>query len=212
MSEQEISCNMLLKKVQDTFVFTIPFSLYENKEYNSLRRSYLVLLSSILDKLLTKFNIPYKSYRLKDEIIQIELSCYNHTLEEAEYYSVIKDWNCPMFELLYRCKITRITKNLDYLSEVQDTHLFFLILNKKVDLDRISYLKSEELSPKSSEIIIKNLKERKEQKLSYKTTSLYKCPKCKKNECMIRMVQLRSLDEGENISLRCIYCHHAWVI
>jgi len=204
--------DVLHESVKDKFKFIIPLSFYKKKEYNKIRMSYLIILSSIFDYMLEKFDYPYKSYRLTDTILQIESSCYRHTLEEADRYLIIKDWNHQIFEDLYRSKITRITKNLDEQSEVKDSHLFFLIIDKNIDIGNISYLKSEDLSPKSSEIIIRNLKARKEQKLTYKTTSLYKCPKCKKNECMIRMVQLRSLDEGENISLRCVYCHHAWVI
>lgn len=202
----------LYDTVQTRITFVIPMHVYDDKEYNKIRRSYLILLSSLFNEMLAYYNFPYRSFKLTDDILRIERSCYLHTLEEADRYLIIKDWNHSIFEDLYRSKITRITKNLDHRSEVRDAHLFFLILNKNIDIDRISYLKSEELSPKSSEIIIRNLNARKEQKLTYKTTSLYKCPKCKKNECMIRMVQLRSLDEGENISLRCVYCHHTWVL
>jgi DNA-directed RNA polymerase subunit M/transcription elongation factor TFIIS len=201
------------------FKFTIPIDLYNDKEYNNLRRSYLLLIASIFDDVMIdmKENKQFtdesvSTYTLKDIIIRIEKSCYIHTLEESERLLILKDWTDNRFEDLYRSKITRITKNLDTQSEVKDSYLFKAILSNKIDIDTISYLKSEHLSPKRSEIIIKNLKARMEQKLTYKTTKLYKCPKCKKNECTIRMVQLRSLDEGENASLRCVYCHHAWVI
>lgn len=208
--EKEFKPFQLSKK---KFKFIIPLHVYNDKKYNHIRRSELLLLSSIFESLLNSYpENDYSTYELTDTILRIENSCYNHTLEESNRLMILQDWDIQLFEDLYRSKIMRITKNLDHQSEVKDIYLFNAIIKGDIDVDSISYLKSEYLSPKKSEIIIKNLKARMDQKLTYKTTKLYKCPKCKKNECTIRMVQLRSLDEGENASLRCIYCHHAWVI
>lgn len=214
-SVHDVSDTNIFLYVKDKFKFTIPISIHRDTDYTTLRKGYLLLIASIFEEMLrvyTKENYPKNTHLLTDYIISIERSCYHHTLETCEELMILKNWDDPRFKDVYRCKITRITKNLDARSEVKDTFLFHAIMNRDIDLDRISYLKSEKLSPKRSEFIIRNLKARMEQKLTYKTTKLYKCPKCKKNECTIRMVQLRSLDEGENASLRCVYCHHAWVI
>lgn len=214
-SVHEVSDPHVFKYVKDKFKFTIPLSIHKDQEYTSLRKGYLLLIASIFEEMLQRYQketYPKNTHLLTDCIIHIEQSCFQHTLETCEELMILKNWEDPRFKDVYRCKITRITKNLDADSEVKDPFLFHAIMNRDIDIDRISYLKSDKLSPKRSEFIIRNLKARMEQKLTYKTTKLYKCPKCKKNECTIRMVQLRSLDEGENASLRCIYCHHAWVI
>lgn len=205
----------LFQYTKDLFQFTIPVSIHSDSEYTILRKEYLILLARIFGEMLSlypKKHYPKNTHLLTDCILGIEQSCYQHTLETCDSLLILKNWNDPRFNDVYRCKITRITKNLDASSEVKDIYLFHAIMNRDIDVYTISYLRSDKLSPKRSEFIIRNLQARMEQKLTYKTTKLYKCPKCKKNECTIRMVQLRSLDEGENASLRCIYCHHAWVI
>ena len=80
-----------------------------------------------------------------------------------------------------------------------------------------SYMRNEELSPKHNDILLKRLESRKNQKLTYKISSFYKCKKCNvPNTIVIKEMQLRSLDEASSISC---YCHpelkgcgYKWII
>lgn len=194
--------------------FVIPIEIYKDAEYNKLRRMQLILISNIFDEMFVKLNIADSSYYHVQTIVNIEKSCYDHAVETAIQNSIMNTWSHPLFEHIYRSKIIRITKNIDSSSEVNDTYLFNHIIDKSntFDVNNISKLRPEELSPKTTQMIIKNFKDRMNQKLTYRTTSLYTCKNCKKNICRIKSIQLRSLDEGENISLTCDYCNNHWIL
>jgi len=194
------------------FKFVIPIYVYEDKQYNSIRKEELLLIANIFDFASKLLNTRLSSYSLTDEIIRIELSCYKHAVDDSIEKSILINWANPLFEDLYRCTIARVTKNLDVQSEVNDSYLFKSIVDGMIDVDNISRMKSEEFSPKQTLIIVNTLKTRMEQKLTRKTTKLYTCRKCKKNQCTMKMYQSRSLDEAQTISVRCDYCSSEWTV
>lgn len=194
-------------------VFTIPIALYEDNSYNSLRRGYLLLIAKLIDNYL----ISGTSEEYKNDIIEIEKSCYNHALEISKIELIIPNFDNIVFENLYKSKIMKITKNMDPLSEINDDYLITKIINKEINLQKISYMRNEELSPKHNDILLKRLESRKNQKLTYKISSFYRCKKCNvPNTIVIKEMQLRSLDEASSISC---YCHpelkgcgYKWII
>jgi len=40
--------------------------------------------------------------------------------------------------------------------------------------------------------------------------SIYKCPRCSKQETIFYQMQTRSADEPMTINVQCVLCHHAW--
>jgi DNA-directed RNA polymerase subunit M/transcription elongation factor TFIIS len=187
--------------------FTIPVSLYEDENYNKLRRGYLILLASIFDK-----EIDDEISNHIDNIIMIEKSCYNHAVNDANIDLIIPNFGNSKFEDLYRSKIIRITKNMDITSEVGDRYLIKSILSNEIDLQYISYMKPEELSPSKNKDLLQKLTNRQNQQISYKKSTLYKCSSCKRNETLVKSVQMRSLDEGETLVITCTFCHNKWFI
>lgn len=195
----------------------IPISLYKNKEYNNIRRSYILLLSSLLEQY-DEFNNLENDEKSKI-IIDIELNCYKYSLTKSKELKYIASWGNEQFEYLYRTIIIRITKHLDKDSEVHNNldnndkyYLFKNILNNNIPIPSIPYLSSYQLCPAKTEKINQQLKTRNAQKINYKTSTLYTCKNCKKREVKIIEYQGRALDEGSNLSLTCIYCGHHWVI
>lgn len=188
--------------------FIIPLDLYESDEYNQLRRAYILLIASLIEEHLIGGDINNYS----ESIIGIEKSCYDHAVEIAEYEMLLPSMSNIQFEHLYRTRITRITKNLDINSEVGDDHLINLIIDKSIDIDEISKMGAEELSPMRNEQLIEKLTTRRNQKMSLNVSSLYFCKKCKKNETTVRSVQMRSLDEAESIVITCAFCSYMWII
>lgn len=186
--------------------FVLPVELYKNDEYNQLRRAYLLLIASLIeDHLIDKDVNEYY-----DAIIGIEMSCYLHAIEIAEYELLIPDFNCAQFEQLYRTRVTRITKNLDINSEVGDDYLVNKIIDRDIDISTISKLTPEELSPAKNTRLLEELNARRTQKMSVKVSTLYRCRQCGKNETTVRSVQMRSLDEGETLVISCIFCSYKW--
>lgn len=194
----------------------IPINLYTDDKYNSIRRSYLLLISSLLEQ--------YECFKLLDNdkkqniIIEIEVSCYNYVLFKSKELKYIVDWNNTQFEYLYRTIISKITKHLDKESEVHknlmDTdkyYLYYNIMNNNIPIPSIPYLNSYQLCPAKSEKINQQLKTRIAQKINYKTSTFYTCRNCKKKEVKMIEYQGRALDENSNLSLTCVYCGYHWV-
>lgn len=195
----------------------IPLALYKDKEYNQIRRSYILVLSSLLEHY-EEFNIM-KIQDKQNLIIEIELSCYKYSLCKSNELKYISSWDNSQFEYLYRIIISRITKHLDKDSEVHENldnenkyYLFKNIINKKIPIHSIPYLSSYQLCPAKSEKINQQLKTRTQQKIVHKTSTLYTCRNCKKKEVKIIEYQGRALDEMSSSSLTCVYCGFHWVV
>jgi DNA-directed RNA polymerase subunit M/transcription elongation factor TFIIS len=186
--------------------FVLPIELYQSNEYNQLRRAYILLIASLIEEHLIDQDIN----NYLESIIGIEKSCYNHSVEIADYEMLIPDFDNAHFDQLYRTRITRITKNLDINSEVADDHLIGLIINRNIDIDNISKMKPEELSPSRNEQLLEALSARRNQKMSVKVSTLYKCRQCGKKEATVRSVQMRALDEGDTLVLTCNFCGYKW--
>jgi DNA-directed RNA polymerase subunit M/transcription elongation factor TFIIS len=194
----------------------IPLELYKDITYNNIRRSYILILSSLLEKY-DDFKILSNEQKQK-MIIDIELSCYNYIINKSKDLGYIVEWNNNQFEYLYRITISKITKHIDMDSEVHDkldnTNKYYLvknIMNNNIPIPSIPYLSSYQLCPAKSEKINQQLKTRTQQKITYKTSTLYTCKNCKKREVKIIEYQGRSLDESSNLSLTCVYCGFHWV-
>ena len=192
------------------FKLVLPVEVYENNEYTDLRRAELLLIKDCL-----KTNKLYKKNSNKDllEIIMtIEKNCYEMSIKKSIELGVITSWNIEEFENIYRSIISRVTKNLDSSSEVKSMYLSNHILRKKIDINKISQLSSEEMCPQRTKKIKHSIEQRFNQKIKQKTSSMYRCKNCGKNQTIITEVQLRSLDEGANLSILCCFCRRNWIL
>lgn len=188
--------------------FVLPISVYEDQSYNDLRRGYLLLIASLIDE----YIIDGEINDFTSMIIDIEKSCYAHALETAEYELLAQDFAIPEFEQLYRTKVIRITKNLDVNSEVGDEHLATGLLDGSIDPKQVSKLENKELSPLHNIELLEALSNRLNQKMSVKTSTLYRCRQCGHKETTVRSAQMRSLDEGETLVIQCEFCHYKWFL
>lgn len=198
-----------IQKGYNKLPFTIPINIYNDNEYTIERRLIILLIANILE-----INNLFKILNKKQQdkiIINIEKSCYNETLKKAEELLIYKSWENEKFCYLYQLYCNKITKNLDISSEVKSDYLFNQIINDLIDINNIASLSSDQLCPDKSENIKKNIRLRSDQEIKTKTSSLYTCPNCHKKETKLKMVQLRSLDEGYNISLTCVFCNFNWI-
>ena len=184
----------------------LPISLYEDNSYNDLRRGYILLISKLIGEYLIEGDINDHI----NMIIDIEKSCYDHAVEIAEYELLSPVFSVPMFEQLYRTRVIRITKNLDVNSEVGDEFLATGLLDETINPKTISKLDNKDLSPCHNQKLIETLSVRLNQKITLKTSTLYRCKQCGKRETTVRSAQMRSLDEGESLILNCSWCGFKW--
>lgn len=207
---EKFNIESITQNIKQKSIFTIPISIYNDTNYNKLRRMMLLLLSTLFEKhpLIKTITFNEKS----NIIINIELSCFNKSIKKSNKKMYIIDWNNKVFENLYRSIINKITKNLDIDSEVHSDYLITKIINKNIDINNIAYLNSNDLCPEKSDNIINTLKIRNNQKLVFKTSILYTCRNCKFKKVIIKQVQLKSQDEGFNLSLTCTFCNNKWIV
>lgn len=189
--------------------FTIPKQLYEDSNYCKERLNIILMIAGIFEK---NKDFKNKIKKIQDKIIiGIEESCYNATIKKANEEMIYINWENYKFSYSYQLCHNKITKNLDIDSEVNSSYLIDTIINNTIDISDIAEWKSDKLCPEKSDIIKQNLIMRNSQKLNYKTSSLYTCRNCKKRSVTIKEYQGRSLDEGTNLSLTCLFCNYNWI-
>lgn len=184
----------------------LPLAVYEDIQYNDLRRGYLLLIASLLSEYLIDNDINDHV----SMIIAIEQSCFLDASETADNELLPKDFACPAFERLYRTRVMRITKNLDINSEVGDEHLATGLLEGTIDPTTVSKLENKDLSPLHNDKLLEALSTRLNQTVTVKTSTLYRCRQCGRKETTVRSAQMRALDEGETIIITCVFCGYRW--
>lgn len=108
--------------------------------------------------------------------------------------------NTPfLLESIYDTKLEEIINSLTKYSD--------LIKNKE-DAQKIAYLKPEELNPDNYEKILKKKEIEEYKKTNIKSSSAFKCSKCKKNKCSVTQKQTRAGDEPATTFVTCLECGH----
>lgn len=160
---------------------------------------------------------PEKSSALRsrepffDKILidDLELGLYNWCIDYANKNNIIKNWDNIKFKNLYLEK-TRTIINIinNNINEIKNN------LNNKVYLPHdIPYMKPEDIDPKLWKDIKEVYNKRYENAYENKTvamTDLFKCGKCKKNECSYYESQTRKADEPMTVHIKCLNCGHGW--
>lgn len=198
------------QKIQNSLKFTIPIHIYTDKNYTNERRLILMLIANILEK--NKLFKEKNKINQYNTIINIELSCYNETIKKANELLIYQSWVNSKFVYLYQLYCSKVTKNLDYDSEVKSYYLINKVINDDLDILNIANMTSEELCPEKSLSIKNTISLRNNQQLKIKTSTLYKCRNCGHKQVSIREFQARSLDEGTNLSLTCTFCNYNWIV
>lgn len=193
----------LIEEQSKRLRFVLPWSCYTCDDYTVERRKILLLLGSVLDGV-DIFKTQKREQQV-DIILRIENSCYDKTVEKASDDMIYIGWDNPRFVHLYQLICSRVTKNLDPSSEVRSEWLINKVIHGDVNIDRIGWMSSEELTDKTMDIK-QSIELRRSQKLVYKTSSLYACRNCKARACTVRTQQMRSLDEGFTIIATCTIC------
>ena len=190
---------------------------YVKKEHGSINP---FRFSTIL-KYFNKYNwshIRHKYFDAYYEILndytlvsKIEKSCFNASIQQAQGEYVHCKWTNESFTNIYILISARVLENMDCNSTIHSSTFVKKLKNKEIDPDTVGFMTSHELCPEKSQSIVNEIIERSNQKLTAKTSKIYKCSKCKKMETTAVSVQLRALDEGESFHITCNFCGHDWI-
>ena len=128
----------------------------------------------------------------KEFVKLIEKSINDFAVEYAE----INDTPF-LFESIYDTKVEEIinalSKNQDFISSVDDAK-------------RIAFMKPEELNPDNYEKLLKKKEMEEYKKNDIKSSSAFKCSKCKKSKCSVTQKQTRAGDEPATTFVTCLEC------
>jgi len=104
-----------------------------------------------------------------------------------------------LVDSIYDTKLEEIINALCKLPE--------LIKNNE-DALKIAFLKPEELNPDNYEKLLKKKEIEEYKKNDIKSSSAFKCSKCKKSKCSVTQKQTRAGDEPATTFVSCLECGH----
>jgi DNA-directed RNA polymerase subunit M/transcription elongation factor TFIIS len=192
----------------ETYKDAIPltFDPFYSDGYNNTRRLKAIVLSSVLSRYSS-----FKSMSYDDQInlvIRIENSFLNETIRKSKKYNIRSIWDSQQFVNMYHTTAYNIISIL----EQDDNTLFQDIVDGSVNVDSVASLSCKELSPEKYKTITDLIARRVNTVNNVKYTEMYRCGKCKKNQCTTERKQLRSNDEACNFVITCLFCSNSWVV
>ena len=139
--------------------------------------------------------------------INIEKGVYNHSLEKAEEYGIVKKWGNGYFVQLYTNRLRTIRYNLQQSGNIDR------IKNKTIKPHEFAFMTHQEMCPEKWEKLIELKKIRDQNKYEPNleaSTDDFKCRKCKSKKCTYYQLQTRSSDEPMTTFVTCIDCGNRW--
>ena len=152
----------------------------------------------------------------ENQIIELEKSIYNWSINYAEKKNVIKSWSDKRFMNIYVSKLKTILcylKKDSYIYKNEYTNILLdKILTNEVNISDVVFMKPHNIIPEKWEESIQKLSKISENSVNKQIakTDQFKCSKCKKRECSYYELQVRSADESTTIFVTCLNCSHRW--
>jgi len=141
----------------------------------------------------------------------IEKSIYNYTIREAREKKIERTWNNKLFVFLYKKNYNKVYSNV-----ANNKNAVFVMKKLKYgywEPENIISMSHEELYPDMWEdFIIKNKKKMDLLSLDNKQqgSNMFRCGRCKKNNCTYFQLQTRSADEPMTTFVTCLECNNRW--
>ena len=82
------------------------------------------------------------------------------------------------------------------------------LIKSEDDAKKIAFFKPEELNPDNYEKLLKKKEIEEYKKNDIKSSSAFKCSKCKKSKCSVTQKQTRAGDEPATTFVTCLECGH----
>ena len=151
---------------------------------------------------------------LDDPIVKnIEVGIFNWCINFAEDHKISKYWSNPKFYKIYIEKSRSIISNL---SGEYNMRLIKRLREKEFLPHELAFMKPENMCPEAwrdvKEDYLKKFESAFENKAIGTLTEMFKCMKCKKQQCTYFTLQTRRADESETVFVRCVNCGNSWRI
>lgn len=143
----------------------------------------------------------------------VEIGCYNWSLEFAENNKIIRNWKNSKFINVYRNKIISVYTNLNPDSYIDNGRLLKRLIDNEFAAQDIAYMTCDAINPEVwKEVIDRKVKKDEHvfEERPAAMTDQFKCGKCKKRECVFQELQIRSCDEPMTLFITCLNCGNRW--
>ena len=174
------------------------------QELPDLRKTNITLMKNTL------------SYLTQEEIQSLEDLIHKEVINKAYRLGISINYKDCHFIRLYNSNMRHMRLNLDQCSYIKNHKLAEKIKNHEVKLNDVIHMTPMELHKDrwstyatTEEAEINVILKGGEGTMEHDTT-LYRCGRCKGNNCAYRGEQSRSIDEGETHRVRCKDCGHRW--
>ncbi len=147
------------------------------------------------------------------QVIHLEQVIFDITIQESLKKNVLRSFENPLFQTLYKSSARKIIGNLSQKSYVQNEHLFSKIKKGDLTFDHLRAMNDTDLCPHLyNEMRDRQLQREQSQLEGNKAmaTNKFKCNRCEKRECTYYELQTRSADEPMTIFISCLNCGKRW--
>lgn len=170
-----------------------------------------VFKKQIREVLLADKRFKKMEYEKLEKIVQdIEVGCNNTAIRKSHNIHPI-NWSNIEFRAIYGAIFYKMIENLNKDSSIKNSYIIDKLYDSPEIAGDLGNMTSFQLCPEKSSQIIEERNTRLNETIEHKTTTRYPCPSCKSKKAQYQNVQLRSLDEGYNLSLTCIECGYKWI-
>jgi len=150
-----------------------------------------------------------------NQVTDLEIGVYNWTIKFSEENKIIKNWKNKKFVDVYLGKVRSVVANIDPTAYINNTRLLGRLNEGEFAPHDIPFMKPDNIYPEKWRAII-DAKVKKEeasgQDKPEAMTTMFKCGKCKKRECVYKELQIRSCDEPMTVFITCLNCGNRWRI
>jgi len=143
----------------------------------------------------------------------IEKSIYDYTVQQAKVKGILENIENRFFKRIYMNKCYTLLLNMDPEKYVHNETFIERIRSHQIDLSRIAYLSPQEIHPEHWKKYID--KQTANDEFIYDRcvgvrTDVYRCGRCKKNDCSYYQLQVRCNDEPMTTFVNCLNCGNKW--
>jgi len=193
------------------FPNSVPLTLYfyKHKNYTDMRRAKLMMFGDCFNR--------YENFRKLDhsgklEILKyLERGCYHSTRKKGNKKGLSISWDSDNFTLLYHDICYKVAMNINPDSAVGSTYLTELILSGDIHPRKVAAMTSQEMCPELYIAIMEKI-ELMNEGVKIKTSKLYYCARCRRNETILSIIYNRSGDENSSLVCSCVFCGHQWTM
>jgi DNA-directed RNA polymerase subunit M/transcription elongation factor TFIIS len=146
-------------------------------------------------------------------LLELEQVALAHALTEADKKYVFKNFENPLFEVLYVTASRTLLGNLITSSYVNNTELYQKLKSGQLQVEHLKTMNVMEYAPNLYAGLREKQLLREQSELEGNkalATDRFFCSRCQKRECTYYELQTRSADEPMTIFITCVNCGKRW--